>query len=239
MKNTIYLIPNYLSSEAQPNDISPVVKSTLRTIGHFLVENVRTARRYISSLNLDIDISQLQFEVMDKNASRQTIGHVMRNWEQFPIGIISEAGLPGLADPGNMAVSLAHDHNREVFPLPGASAIQTALICSGFDGQRFTFHGYAPIQDADCIKFLKDIENTLQKTGYTQIFMETPYRNMKLIEKAIRHLKKDTYFSISADLYGKNQFIHTMKIQDWPNKKIKLHKIPAVFSIGQFPSDFK
>jgi len=239
MKNTIYLIPNYLSPEAQPDDISPVVKSTLLSISHFLVENVRTARRYISSLNLDIDISLLQFEVMDKKASLQAIGQTMKNWKNVPIGIISEAGLPGLADPGNLAISLAHQEAREIVPLPGASAIQTALICSGFDGQRFTFHGYAPIQEADCVRFLKEIENILQKTGYTQIFMETPYRNMKLIEKAISHLKNDTYFSISADLFGKNQMIQTLKIQEWKHKKINLHKIPAVFCIGRYPSDFK
>ncbi|MEQ8553564.1 MAG: SAM-dependent methyltransferase [Cyclobacteriaceae bacterium] len=239
MKNAIYLIPNYLTTEAQPDDISPIVKMTLKTIGHFLVENVRTARRFISSLNLDIDISQLQLEIMDKKASRQEISKVMSEWGKFPIGIISEAGLPGLADPGNMAISLAHEQNREVIPLPGASAIQTALICSGFDGQRFTFHGYAPIQDADCIRFLKEMENTLQKTGYTQIFMETPYRNMKLIEKAVKHLKNDTLFSISADLFGKNQMIQTLKIKDWDKKNINLHKIPAVFCLGQYPAGFK
>lgn len=236
MKNAIYLIPNYLTTEAQPDDISPIVKSSLKTISHFLVENVRTARRYISSLSLDIDISQLQFEVMDKKASRQVIASVMKNWQNHSIGIISEAGLPGLADPGNVAISLAHEMGREVIPLPGASAIQTALICSGFDGQRFTFHGYAPIQDADCIRFLKDAENTLQKTGYTQIFMETPYRNMKLIDKAIKTLGKHTLFSVAADIFGESQLIKTLRIQDWEKEKVNLHKIPAVFSIGQYPS---
>lgn len=239
MKNAIYLIPNYLTTDAQPDDISPVVKQTLQNLGHFLVENVRTARRFISSLNLDIDISQLEFEVLDKNVTRQEISKVMNKWKDFPIGIISEAGLPGLADPGNVAISLAHEQDRKVIPLPGASAIQTALICSGFDGQRFTFHGYAPIQDAECVRFLKELESTLIKTGYTQIFMETPYRNMKLIDKAVKNLKNDTLFSISADLFGKNQMIQTLKIRDWESKKIDIHKIPAVFSIGQYPSDFK
>ncbi len=236
MKNAIYLIPNYLTSDAQPDDISPIVKSYLQNIRHFLVENVRTARRYISSLSLDLEISQLEFEVMDKKASRQGIATVMKSWQNHPIGILSEAGLPGLADPGNIAISLAHELGREVVPLPGASAIQTALICSGFDGQRFTFHGYAPIQDADCIRFLKEAENTLEKTGYSQIFMETPYRNMKLIEKVVKTLSKGTLFSIAADIFGQHQLIRTMRIEEWKKKKISLHKIPAVFSIGHYPS---
>ncbi|XOV92336.1 MAG: SAM-dependent methyltransferase [Bacteroidota bacterium] len=236
MKNPIYLIPNYLTSDAQPNDISPVVKTTLLTTKHFLVENIRTARRFISSLDLGIDISELQFEVMDKKTGKHEISKVLNSWFDLPIGVISEAGLPGLADPGNIAISLAHETNRAVIPLPGASAIQTALICSGFDGQRFTFHGYAPIEEIDCIKFLKECESTLNRTGYTQLFMETPYRNMRLIETAIKTLKQDTFFSISADVFGPNEYIKTKSIMTWKKEKINLHKIPAVFVIGNYPN---
>ncbi len=236
MKNAIYLIPNYLSQQANPSEISPMVKKALSNIDHFLVENVRTARRFISSLELGIDISTLQFEIMDKNSSRQTVDLVIENWKNFNIGIISEAGLPGLADPGNLAVSLAHVHGRTVVPLTGASAIQTALICSGFDGQKFTFHGYPPIQEVNRITFLKDVESTLFKTGYTQIFMEAPFRNNQLLQTMTKNLRKDTLLSVAADLFGDGQFIKTMKVSQWSKEIVNLHKIPAVFCLGQFPN---
>ncbi|CAM9926589.1 unnamed protein product [Chrysoparadoxa australica] len=235
MNNAIYLIPNYLATQANPNEISPAVKNILTSIDHFLVENVRTARRFISSLDLGIDISLLQFEVMDKNSSRQTISEVIKRWQEHKIGIISEAGLPGLADPGNLAVSLAHEFHRIVIPLPGASAIQTALICSGFDGQRFTFHGYPPIQEVNRIAFLKDIESTLYKTGYTQIFMETPFRNNQLMESVIKNLRKETLFSVVANLFNEQQYIKTQPIDQWTKTKVDLHKLPAVFCLGQYP----
>ncbi len=234
--NSIYLIPNYLTSDAEPNDISPSVKIILPKIRHFLVENVRTARRFISSMDLGIDISQLHFEVMDKNTSRSAIASIMQNWQNHPVGVISEAGLPGLADPGNQAVSLAHEQGRKIIPLPGASSIQTALICSGFDGQKFTFHGYAPIDEQECTRFLKDIESMLNKSGYTQLFMETPYRNKRLIKMALHALHPETYFLIAADLFGQNEYIKSLKIKDWKAEKLALHKLPAVFGIGHFPN---
>lgn len=235
MQNAIYLIPNYISPQANPREINPLVKTTLLSINHFLVENVRTARRFISSLDLGIDISNLQFEVMDKNSSRQTIDSVIKKWQDNKVGVMSEAGLPGLADPGNLVVSLAHEQHRRVIPLPGASAIQTALICSGFNGQKFTFHGYPPIQETNRISFLRDIESTLYKTGYTQIFMETPFRNNQLIETVLNTLRKDTLFSVAANLFGEGQYVKTQQVSQWMKMKVNLHKIPAVFSLGQYP----
>ena len=119
--------------------------------------------------------------------------------------------------------------------MSGDGSIQTALICSGFEGQKFTFHGYAPIDEQDCVRFFRELENTLSKTGYTQLFMETPYRNTRLIKIALKTLSNETYLSVASDLFGPNQFIKTLKIKEWKSKNIDLHKIPAVFGIGDYP----
>ena len=202
---------------------------------YYLVENVRTARRFISSLKLGIDISTLEFEVLDKKSTSAEITQKM-DWLQkgHDVGVISEAGLPGLADPGSLAVSFAHLKGVNVIPLPGATSIQTAVISSGFSGQQYTFHGYLPIQKNDRIKAIKKLEQDLRSTGYTQVFMETPFRNNQLLEDLKKSLGNQTLLSISSDIFGEKQLIKTMSISDWNKSKQDFHKIPTVFSLGQF-----
>lgn len=234
-KGSIFLIPTYLSEGHDSHFLAPMVLDVVKNTTHFLVENVRTARRFISSLNLGLDISQLNFEVLDKKSRPEEISQKLHILSQgVDIGVISEAGLPGLADPGNLAVSFAHKNGFRVVPLPGSSAIQTAVIASGFNGQQFTFHGYLPISKGDRTKAIKELQTTLLKTKYTQVFMETPFRNMSLLEDLKNQLSPQTLLSISADVFGSQEKIKTQTINAWKKDSTDFHKIPAVFCIGQF-----
>lgn len=235
MKGHLILIPTYLSETNQKHFISDEVKGHIKATTYFLVENVRTARRFISSLQLDIDISSLEFETMDKRATDDDISDFclpMLNGTN--LGIISEAGLPALADPGNLAVSWAHQNHIKVIPLSGGSSIQLALIGSGFNGQQFTFHGYLPIDAKERSSRIKELVSTLNKTGYTQLFMETPFRNNQLLKVLLQELPKHCLLSVAADLSGEKEFIKTMSVTDWKKNVPDLHKTPAIFSIGSF-----
>lgn len=234
-KGSVFLIPTYLSENQDASFIAPMVLDVIRHTTHYLVENVRTARRFISSLQLGLDISALSFEVLDKKTTSGQLTSLMEPIQSgLDIGIISEAGLPGLADPGSLAVSHAHHHAIRVIPLPGASSIQTAVICSGFSGQQFTFHGYLPIPKADRIQAIGLLQQHANQTKFTQVFMETPFRNMSLLDDLLQTLDTRTWLSISADLFGKQEFVKTQTVMAWKKAKIDLHKIPAVYCIGHF-----
>lgn len=234
-KGTVYLIPTYLSESNDATFLAPIILEIVKNTSFYVVENVRTARRFISSLKLGLDIESLKFSVLDKNSKIEELDELLKVLKTGEnIGIMSEAGLPGLADPGNLAVAYAHRHGFRVCPLPGASAIQTAIIGSGFNGQQFVFHGYLPIQKADRIKSIKNISQHLKSSGYTQIFMETPFRNMQLLEDLYQNLDLNSLLSVSADIFGQKEIILTQTLKEWKNSKIDLHKIPAVFCLGHF-----
>lgn len=235
MKGYIYLIPSYLSESNDPSFITEMVKDIVVNLDYFLVEDLRTARRYVSSLKLGLDISSLTFEVLDKKTSEVSLKKAFDFIKAGKnVGIISEAGLPALADPGGLAVAKAHRENIKVIPLPGASAIQTAITTSGFNGQKFTFHGYLPIDGAARRKSIIELGAAL-KTGYTQVFMETPFRNMSLLKSIVDHMPGNTLLHICADCFGNKELIHTKTVSEWGKKLPEIHKIPAVFCIGQFP----
>lgn len=233
-KGSLFLIPTYLAESNDANFLAPIVWEVIKNTDHYLVENIRTARRFISSLKLGIDISTLQFEVLDKNSSSAEVQQKLGWIEQGKdVGVISEAGLPGLADPGSLAVAYAHQKQIRVIPLPGPSSIQTAVISSGFSGQSFTFHGYLPIAKNDRQKAIKRLESDLRTTGYTQVFMETPFRNNQLLDDLKKQLTSSVLLSVSSDIFGSKQFIKTATIDQWRKEKVDLHKIPTVYCIGQ------
>ena len=231
----LFLIPTYLSESNDASFVAPMVAEVIKNTGHYFVENVRTARRFIGSLKTGVVIDDLTFNLLDK----------LSNWDQmYPLfeplrngqdmAVMSEAGVPCLADPGNLAVSFAHQMNIQVVPLPGTSSIQMALIASGFNGQKFTFHGYLPIDKNPRLQKIKELEK-LSQSGYTQLFMETPYRNQHLLKDILKTCRPDTLLSIAADISGSNEQIMSQSIQKWKNTDIQIHKIPAIFSFGQFP----
>lgn len=231
----LFLIPSYLSSTNDASFISPLVLDVIRNTQHYFVENVRTTRRFISSLKTGITIEGLHFEVLDKHSRWEDLYPLFEPIrEGHDMAVISEAGVPCLADPGNLAVSFAHQTNIQVVPLPGASSIQMALIASGFNGQRFAFHGYLPIDKPARQKQIRELEK-LSQTGQTQLFMETPYRNQQLLKDILKICRKDTLLSIASDISGMNEKIVTLPIAKWQNTDIQIHKIPAIFSFGQFP----
>lgn len=229
-KGNVYLIPCTISDDTSDKVIPPHVTENLKNIKYFLAENIRTARRFISSLKLGINIEELQFEVLDKKTSSSEMKEYFKPvFEGNDMGILSEAGCPGIADPGSLAVNFAHQQNIRVVPLVGPSSILMALMASGFNGQSFVFHGYVPIDSAEREKFIKEVENQAKVKNQTQIFMETPYRNDKLLTDLLSFCHANTLLCIAKDVTGKDEMIHTQTIKNWKTKVPPLHKSPVIF----------
>ena len=172
------------------------------------------------------------FDKYSESSDLKEAQKLMKSGQDF--GLLSEAGLPCIADPGNLMVKWSHENNIKVIPINGPSSIILALISSGFNGQEFTFHGYLPIDREQKKKQILFLENQVQKSGYSQIFMETPYRNNQLLEDLIKFLNPNTKLCIAANINNPTEeFIKTLKISEWKNKKPELHKIPAVFVLGK------
>jgi 16S rRNA (cytidine1402-2'-O)-methyltransferase len=229
-KGKLYLIPTPISANSLDKLVTQELIKTIRQLTYFLVENIRTTRRFISSLNEDINIENLHFELIDKNTSQleadQKCAPLLKG---IDIGVMSEAGCPGIADPGNLAVIFAHQHNIRVIPLVGPSSIFMSLMASGFNGQSFVFHGYLPIDKHKRITSIKALEKDAINKKQTQIFMETPYRNNQLLEDIIKSCNADTKLCISMDISGAQEMIKTKTINNWKKSIPDLNKIPAVF----------
>ncbi|MBC6401894.1 MAG: SAM-dependent methyltransferase [Ekhidna sp.] len=231
----LFLIPTYLSSGNDASFIAPMVVDVITNCSYYFVENVRTARRFISSLKTGLVIEELNFSLLDKKSARDDfypLFEPLKNGDDM--ALIAEAGLPCLADPGNAVVTFAHQTGIQVVPLPGASSVQMALTASGFNGQQFTFHGYLPIAKNPRKQKIRELESAAQ-AGYSQLFMETPYRNRQMFKTILETCRPDSLLSIASDISGPNEFILTQSIQKWKTTNIQIHKIPAIFSFGQFP----
>ena len=231
----LFLIPAYLSEESPIDFFAPSIKEYILKTDYFFVENEKTARKVIKFFAPEKKQSDLKLFLLDKyseSADLKDAQKLMKSGQDF--GLLSEAGLPCIADPGNLMVKWSHENNIKVIPINGPSSIILALISSGFNGQEFTFNGYLPIDREHKKKQIQFLENQVQKTGYSQIFMETPYRNNQLLEDLIKFLNPNTKLCIAANInHPTEEFIKTLKISDWKNKKPELHKIPAVFVLGK------
>lgn len=228
----LYLIPSMLSPDAVPT-LSPQVVEMIHDLHHFFVENERSARRFFKAIDKSITIDDRNFSLMNTHHSPDTF--MLKQWLQkgLDVGVVSEAGYPCIADPGNILVKTAHSIGAAVHPLVGPNAMLLALAASGFSGQRFCFSGYLPQQSAQRIKALKELEKKVQQTGETQLFMETPYRNNRLLNDILGHCRPETLLCIAADLTAETEFIQTRSIQDWKKRVPDLHKRPAVFLLGK------
>ena len=234
-KGKLYLIPTYLSSTNNKDNITNNVKNTIRKTSYYLVENARTARRYIASLKLGLDIEKLHFDLIDKRFNNNDLPALLNPLLMGEnIGVLSEAGLPAIADPGNLAVRYAHQQEIEVVCLEGASSIILGLVSSGLNGQQFTFHGYLPVDPILLEKKIRTMEQTALESNYSQIFIETPYRNQQLLTVLCKILKQDTVLAIGADLTGQEQYICSKRISAWKKANFKIDKIPCIFSIGVY-----
>ncbi len=230
----LFLIPAYLSEESPIEYFAPAIKEYIQKTNYFFVENEKTSRKVIKFFCPEKKQSDLKLFLLDKYSETVDLKEaqkLMKDGQDF--GLLSEAGLPCIADPGNLMVKWCHENSIKVIPINGPSSIILALISSGFNGQEFTFHGYLPIDKGEKKQKIQFLENQVQKTGYSQIFMETPYRNNQLLEDLIKFLNPNTKLCIAANInHPTEEFIKTLKISEWKNKKPELHKIPAVFVLG-------
>ena len=227
----IYMIPMVIADDTEQEVISDQIKNVIKSLDYFLVENIRTARRYISKLKLGITIEDLHFDLLDKKTKPEQVEFYFEKAKGKNIGILSESGCPGIADPGAVAASVAHRLGIRVVPLSGPSSIFMALMGSGFNGQSFVFHGYVPIDKKDREKKIKEMEDAAVRLKQTQIFMDTPYRNQKLLEHLINTCHSNTLLSIAKGITGEQEYISTKTIREWKKEKINLHKTPTIFSL--------
>jgi len=230
MKGKLYLIPTIIAEETQAGVIPSQVRNVLPGIQHFLAEEIRTARRYLSSLKVYESIEPLHFHVLDKKTKASELKEFFKPIEEGKnIGVLSESGCPGVADPGALAVHYAHQHGITVVPLVGPSSLLLALMGSGLNGQRFAFHGYLPIDAKDRQQALRELEKESKQKNQTQLFIETPYRNQTVFNDLIKTLGPATQLCIAYDMTGSAEMIKTKAVSAWKNEKVVLDKLPCVF----------
>ncbi|MCG8474601.1 MAG: SAM-dependent methyltransferase [Cytophagales bacterium] len=231
-KGKVYLIPNVISMGTGEQVIPLQVREAIRRIKYFLVEDVRTARRYISSLKLGVVIDELDFEVVDKRTSSRDLDQYMqRVLKGEDVGVISESGCPGIADPGANVVAWAHRNGVQNVPLSGPSSLFMALMASGFSGQSFAFCGYIPVKKPERKKALKRLEKESRDKHQTQLFIETPYRNDHLLLDILNTCDPSTQLCVAKDVSGPEEFIKTDLVKNWKKKVPVLGKVPTVFLI--------
>ena len=228
-KGKLYLIPSLLG-ETEPLEVLPMkVKKVIDFTNHFIVENEKSARAFIKKVLPSKSQPELQLSVLNKYTEDTEHSKMLDPClEGNPVGIISEAGVPCLADPGSDIVNIAHEKGIEVVPLSGPSSILMALIASGLNGQQFSFNGYLPIEMGLRKRKLASLEK-LSAKGHTQIFMETPYRNMKILDDILAVCNHNTKLCIAADISLPTEFIKTKTIREWRFKIPDLHKRPTIF----------
>ena len=232
-KGTLYLIPTVIAPGTEEKVLPPDLKALCNGISYYLAENIRTARRCLSAMKIDRTIEELEFKELSKKTPATEIDSLMAPLlKGESIGIMSEAGCPGIADPGAQAVEYAHRNGIQVIPYVGPSSIFLALMASGLSGQSFTFSGYLPIDKSEKIQSIKQLESLASKLGQTQIFMETPYRNNQLMEDLLKTCSGNLKLCIARDITGSNEMIVTDTINNWKKKKPDLHKQPCIFLIG-------
>ena len=230
MKGKLYLIPTTIAEDTQAVIIPSQVRNVLPTIQHFLAEEIRTARRYLSSLKVYESIEPLHFQVLDKKTKTAELKEFFKPIEEGKnIGVLSESGCPGVADPGALAVQYAHQHGIVVVPLVGPSSLLLALMGSGLNGQRFAFHGYLPIDAKDRQQAIRELEKESKQKNQTQLFIETPYRNQTVFNDLVKTLAPSTQLCVAYDITGSGEMIKTKAVSIWKNEKIVLDKLPCVF----------
>lgn len=233
-KSRLFLIPNYLADDNPVDFISEFVRQQVHEIRHFIVENEKVARALIKKLSLASSQQELSLILWNEHSKPEDIKEVEAFFKlNTDIGIITDAGLPCIADPGADIVKLAHQKNIEVVPLPGASSIFMALMASGFNGQTFAFNGYLPIDKAQRGKRIKELESSALSRNQTQIFMEAPYRNNQLLADVLAHCSASTRLCIACNISSAHGFIKTKSIGDWKKQLPDLHKQPVIFVLGK------
>lgn len=229
----LYLIPTTLGAVPPEQTIPSGVLDITRRLRHFLAENPKTARRFLKVAQTEIDLDRLVIDTLNKRTRAEELPRLIRPLLRGnDVGLISEAGLPGMADPGAEIVSLCHAEGIRVVPLSGPSAIPLALIASGMNGQQFTFHGYLPIGNKERRNKIKELLHHVRMNGATQIFMETPFRNDALMDELLKTCPSETRLCVATDLTLPGESVVTATVKQWKSRKPDLNKRPAVFLIG-------
>lgn len=230
IETALYLIPVPLSDVPVDNVLPTFNTCIVREIKYFIVENVRSARRFLKKCDHNIDIDSLTFFTLNGHTPSEAIASFLEPLKQGnPMGVISEAGCPAIADPGADVVAIAQQLHLRVIPLVGPSSIIMSLMGSGFNGQSFAFHGYLPIDAAERARKFKAMELDIRKNNQTQIFIETPYRNNRLVAEMAKSLPKSLLLCVASDISGEHESIVTRSVGEWAKMKFDYDKIPTIF----------
>lgn len=234
METALYLLPVTLGDTPLEKILPIYNKGIIAGIHHFIVEDVRSARRFLKKVDKDKDIDSLIFYPLNKHTSPTDISGYLKPLEGgLSMGVISEAGCPAVADPGTDVVAIAHSKGLKVVPLVGPSSIILSIMGSGFNGQSFAFNGYLPINPVERVKKLKQLEQRVYAEHQTQLFIETPYRNNKMLEDILQTCRPQTRLCIAANITCEGEFIRTRTIKDWKGHTPDLTKIPCIFLLYQ------
>jgi len=232
-RGNLYLIPTPLGETGFESGLPAYNLKILQIIDTFIVEELRTARRFLRKAGYTKDFEMVSFYLLNEHTPDNEVAVMLEKaLAGHHIGLLSEAGLPCIADPGNIAVRHAHRKGIRVIPLTGPSSIMLALMASGLNGQNFVFHGYLPVKPDERTKALRDLENSASRNNQTQIFIETPYRNMQMLESIVKICHPSITLCIAADLTLETEWIRSMPVSDWKRQKPELNKRPAVFLLG-------
>jgi len=231
-KGSLYLVPTRLGDNA-PLEVLPIsVKKIIEAVDDYIVENEKTARRFIKIISSNKSQQSLNIHILNKYTEENELPSYLDACLQGKhVGLLSEAGCPGIADPGAEIVRIAHEKDIRVIPLVGPSSIVLALMSSGMNGQNFAFNGYLPIDSSERRSALKKLERLSHELNQSQIFIETPYRNNKMLEEICSSLNVNTMVCVACDITLPNEYIKTKSIKDWKNTNVDLHKRPSIFII--------
>ncbi len=230
-KPIVYLIPSLLDENGL-HTIPPYITDAVKSCQVFFVENERTSRRFLKLLWKEMVIDNYEWFTIHKAEEKAITVFKQKLNEGKTIGIISEAGCPGIADPGQLLVAAAQEMNIEIKPLVGPNSILLALMASGMNGQQFHFVGYLPIDNQQRMQAIKELENESKKKNCTQLFIETPYRNNQLIEVILKTCSPSTHLCIAVDITGEKEWIKTKSVSEWKKEEIDIHKRPAIFLLS-------
>jgi 16S rRNA (cytidine1402-2'-O)-methyltransferase len=230
METALYLVPVTLGDTPLGNVLPQYNSDVIAGIRHFIVEDIRSARRFLRKVDSQFDIDGSQFFELNKHTSPQDVASFLKPLQDGkPMGVISEAGCPAVADPGADVVAIAQRKGLKVVPLVGPSSIILSVMASGFNGQSFAFHGYLPIKPEERARRLKQLEQRIYNEQQTQLFIETPYRNGKMIEDIIKNCRPQTKLCIAANLTCDDEYVRTRTLKEWSGSVPDLSKIPCIF----------
>lgn len=233
LEKAVYMVPMPLGNLSAASMLHSDFTACITGIRCWIAENARTFRRFVSSLNMNISIDRLEIFELHRDYSRRELERFLENCiSAGPVGVVSEAGVPGMADPGAVVAAWAHRKEIRVMAVTGPSSLLLALTASGLNGQQFTFHGYPPVKDDELRSFIQHMEARIKKTGYTEILIETPYRSDRLLAALVRHLSPQTKLCVACALHEPDGWVRTLSASEWSKAMPQIGKQPCVFLAG-------